>query len=696
MTSDSETKLQRPQLPHMKTTPDLVGGRYNPGIPNHTNEDRQRRFSSSVDLKTGPDALLAEVQNRSNQDYKAITFPPHKLDKTYQSRISFDTINIQYHENNDPLSDLSDDDIYGMRMRRASEDYDFNTRGRLMDSELKRPGARSPVASPSGSPTRMMSPHRNMASLFRGMVQYPTTPIITHRGTSFTRVHRLFEDLYLGNLGKQGIVPILPRRVILIYISGRQHTWVALDWILRNFIEHGDTVIIASAINHKLAPPAQGHTNFPSPKTYTPMTEKVRQRQRSRPEYIKSVALSVMNYALNVINKEIIAKVSVEIIDSHTKDALKDMYKLYEPNLVCVGSKVNTKNSAPLKSWQSSRLSDRLVKNFPIPVIVVPASNMGEFEKNLSEQMNREAEGDFSKEVSSEDPPIDPKIKKKPAKAVKEPVKNEEFENDADDDDDGDEDDIDSLLSDIESVESYSANSVSSSASYSSFKEICDIYKDYRLHLSEKLSDLKSKDIDADYFTNFAKVISDDSLQFCEDLRGIDPDFKGKGAKLASAITGSNSFGKVPYKTKSLLEPEISSNGPSTGKSYSELKKTLTRNAQNNEAMKNGSASAGTSVSPTPQVQFEHGPKIPSITIDDSSKPSKSPTPTQAPKHTALKFHNLETPSSYKERNGLKKFFSNDERSSHVDRIEPTKSNPELRSSSDDKKKKKKKKFWIF
>lgn len=681
MTLDTEPKLSRPQLPHMKTTPDLVGGRYNSGIPTQTNEERKRRFSLSVSSASGPEALLAEVQNRSNGDYRDISFPPHKLDKTYQLRISFDTIDIRYYDDNDFMPDFYEDDSLALRMRRMSEEHD-TSRGRRRESDLKIPG-RSPVASPSASPTRMKSPHRDMAPLFRGFLKYPTTPIVTHRGTAFTRIHYLFEDLYLGKLGSQGLSPVLPRRVILIYISGRKHTWVALDWILRNFIEHGDSIIIASAINHKLAPPSDGQTRYPSPTTYAPKTPRVRQRQRRRPEFIKEISRSVMQYVLNVINKDVITKISVEIIDGNTKDALKDMYKLYEPNLVCVGSKVNTKNSAPLKSWQSSRLSDRLVKNFPLPVIVVPALNMSDFEKKLQIKLEEEATGK-KREIETSDEP-QPAGKMNITKPKKKKTKDEDLE---------ETDDIDELLSsddDDDSVASFSANSVSSSASYSSFKEIADLYTEYRLELHDKLDELKDRTVDEQYFANFAKTISDESYRLCEELRGIDPDFKGNGAILAKAITGSNTFGKVPYKTKSLLAPEPSenSNGPSTGKSYSELKKTLTRNAQNNEARK--SPSIPSSSPPPQQILFANHKNVPSITIDDSTKPSKSPTPNPNSNNDLGSSH-------LKERtNGLKKFFSNDERSTHQSLMKPTKSNPETRNNnSEDKKKKKKKKFWIF
>ena len=51
------------------------------------------------------------------------------------------------------------------------------------------------------------------------------------------------------------------------------------------------------------------------------------------------------------------------------------------------------------------------------------------------------------------------------------------------------------------------------------------------------------------------KLISDESVELCEEIISIQPNFIGNGAKLAREITGSNSFGNV-HKTKSMLEPQ--------------------------------------------------------------------------------------------------------------------------------------------
>ena len=38
---------------------------------------------------------------------------------------------------------------------------------------------------------------------------------------------------------------------------------------------------------------------------------------------------------MKVINPKIIARITVELVEGDTKEVLQDMYRLYEPNLVC-------------------------------------------------------------------------------------------------------------------------------------------------------------------------------------------------------------------------------------------------------------------------------------------------------------------------------------------------------------------------
>lgn len=648
----------RPSLPHMATSPELVGFRTSMSPPHIDFIVNAAQHSGNSP------SLLDALNERSNSDYRTITFKTTtRPNPDYQNRVSFDTIDIQVADE-DPTLDFSDDDYFSpVRSRHSGNELDV--RGRNREDDF----ARSPGASPHASPTRMLSPIRgvDMSRLFN-QNRYPTTPIVTRRGCTFTKMHKKFENLYLGKI--KHLYPVLPGRVIVVYISGRQHTWVALDWILRSFIEHGDTVVVATAINHTLGQPSAKISNYPSPSRYQAKTSRVRQRQRNRPEYIKEIAGNIMNYAMTVVNPNIIAKITVEICEGHTKEVLKDIYKLYEPNIVSTASKVNARNSAPLKSWLSSRLSDRLVKNFPLPVIVVPALNMAQFERELKDEIEGISPATSVNESSSG---YASSMSRTGSKQTENLVSSSTMkiigkEHEKDDEDA-------SSLSDgsLHSLVSSSA-SVASGDSYNSYDEISDLYADYRRGLHKELHKLTLSKRDDQYFVNFVKAISDKSLQFCEDLRSVNPDFRGEGSKLARAITGSNSFGAVPFKTKSLLAPVEEKPRPSSGGiSYEELKRNLKRNALRSNEEVNG----------------------PTILIDP---PSASPSPSTTPRPTMLKFSDAPKPQR-KSRGGpmLKKFLSNDESTADKVNLEPSKSHPDIRTvmlTDSGAKKKKKKKFW--
>lgn len=686
-------------MPHMNTSPDLVGYLAAHQLDMDRSSKSEGYSSINTRRKSGasaaaevenlpPDELtpaqqvLKRLMHRQNENYRKIAFKGAKPVAGFQQRVSFDTINLEIADDLDSSDEEFMADIFAAR-RRLSNDMDLRGRGRDTDFLAK-----SPATSPSASPTRMISPlrSRDMLKFFSRSQQlpYPTTPIITRKGCTITRIHRDFENLYLGHLLSRGLCPVLPGRVILLYISGRKHTWVAIDWVLRTLVQHGDIVIIVSSIPHALGPKGSRLRRYPSPDTYQAMTPKVRRRQRNRPEYIKEIAANIMNYALTVVDPEIIVKITVEIAEGKTKDVLKDMYKLYEPNIVCSGSKSNVRKSAPLKSWNSSRLTDRLVKNFPLPVIVVPAANMGPYEKHLShilsgKQHHAGRGPHFDLTPSTEHAHImhRPTSGSTQQSPVSEALSDDESSSSSSSsscDSDSELDSDSASLSDNSIRSQSSEDSERSECSYESFDEIADLYNEYKEEINLKFEKLKKRTIDENFFAGFLTAISDLSLRFCLDLRGVDPDFRGQGAFLARAITGSNSFGAVPYKTKSLLPPvespkkTVSGNG--SGISVQELKRTLKMNAEK-ARMAN------------PLIQIE----LP---------PSGSDGPTKAPKASALKFHEGEKP---KRRGGnlpLKKFLSHEDPLNLRVTIEPSKSHPDIHTTMEvkEKKKKKKRKFW--
>lgn len=607
-----------------------------------------------------PDELLYYLQHHLTDDYRYIRFPIKRKADLFAKRVSFDTINLQYDQD----SDDSDDD--------GLNDYNFGSYERNRGRDLTRspsPNHRSPLHSPSPS-GMFRTPYENN-SLFlnskmnrKNQLIYPTTPIITHRGCTFTKAHPDFEKLYQGKLqieteqGKKVMKPIVRGRVILIYISARKHTWVALDWIFNKFIEHGDRVVIVSSMSSNMTPRRRSFSYLSPAKKGTP---EARFKNRSKPDYAIQIAQNIMKYVLQVIDLKKITKVTVELAVGDCKSVLKDMYKLYQPNLVCLGTKPNQSVGAPLKSWTSSRLIDRLVKNFPLPVIVVPAMNMNEFEFDLQSKIKKDKTG----------------IKSTPNEFFTR-LQSESFVPVLKSDNDYDSQSISSATSEA---------SVSSGESYSSFIEITELYVNYRKDLKRNLKDLSQETMDEHYFSNIAKLVSDKSAELCQELRSIDPDFRGNGAKLARAITGSNIFGIVPYKTKSLLGPVEGKPKPSPPLntiSYKDLKKKL--------------KSTG---------------NIPKIEIN-STTPPPSETP---PKKLALKFADLEKPvknveeepkglskSKFIKSKTLKKSLSHEIDSlSNRPKLSATKSQPEItnihpssqvQEEKPDSSKGRRKKFW--
>lgn len=679
--------LQRPAFYHMATTPNLVGF-------------RSDSFPQLPPDKENAKAVLDSFNLRSNSEYRHVVFlRPQQPNENYRKHVSFDTVDVQCLED-DVLLDFSDEDGYDWYLPTRRLLVEADLRGRARDRDLT--PLRSPGSSPAPSPTRMLSPIRGMdvAQLFQNQVKYPTTPIVTRRACTLTREHRQFDDLYMGKLP---VIPVLPGRVILVYISGRQHTWVALDWVLRGFVEHGDSVIVVSAVPQRKNNPLARSRSRGRPKEIPP-------------EKVTQAASNVMEYAMRVVDPRVIVRVTVEVCEGPTKDVLRDMYQLYEPNVVCTALKVNLRNGAPLKLWLLSRLSDRLVKNFPLPVVVVPALNMAQFEKEVAEEidgglmsvsalgnseltfleMSVSASRGEEKKESEEQKKDDNKDEKEktddststiqtaeqstsecqaltvggPAGDAKSSISGMNPETHSERGANG-------STHHADDVDSFSDHSMSSESSYDSFEEIADLYNHYRLRLHHELHRLTAKPRDEAYFASFLRAISDRSLQFCDDLRATDPDFRGDGAKLARAITGSNSFGAVPYKTKSLLMPETPKRPthPSGAMSYSELKRTLKLNAMRSNEEVQG----------------------PTILVNPPSGET-SPASAISPRQSTLRFSEQEKPSRRRQSLApLKKYLSHEDRSEDRVKLAPSTSHPDIRTvmlADSDKKKKKKKRFW--
>ncbi|RCK65085.1 hypothetical protein Cantr_00605 [Candida viswanathii] len=640
-----------------------------------TNEDGEKFKQRQID------DLFAALKGKLSDKYRFIEFKPETKRNTshYKKVVSFDDMDLHYED--DGLPDPDDDfgwELYKMRNRGRKGSGNLPGYGR--DELLRSLAPMSSHLSPSPVRNTLdLDSRLDLMQMENNLVQYPTTPISKKKSCTLRKRHKLFDTL-----SEQKLILRPMFRTILVYISARIHTWVALDWVLSQFIENGDHVIIvaavdprlveyarsskrgrSSAVSPSLSPqrgatlsPGRGRMGAPlSPaRSRTEETPLGRLAERSKPSNVVKIADDIMNYVMEVINPNIISKITVEIVEGRTKDVLKDIYRLYEPNLVCTGSKPNSKMGAPLRSWQSSKLTDRLVKNFPLPVIAVPAMNMCDFEDNLQSKINN------GKEI--------------PRQKISQIVESEEEE---DEEDSEDEDEIRSI------------NSAISFNSYDSYYEVGQQFVEYKETVEKGLDKLKQAPLNQDYYANIALFVSDESLKFCSDIIDIQPSFAGHGADLARAITGSNSFGKAGYKSMLDTSQNKKEELPQNKMSFKEVKEQLRLNKIKTELE---STSSSSMLPPPPSIDVS-GPT-----------PSPSPTPSPTREPSLLKFVNLERPSGNGDRkklelrtSPLRKCLSHSDETTSTPQLEPRKSHPGMLEHSRDgshKKKSKKKKFWLF
>ncbi|KAI5961666.1 hypothetical protein KGF57_001600 [Candida theae] len=641
---------------------------------------RRRRTSdfSPADGSTNADDLLNKLTNRSSTNYRFIKFTPHEkgdgdVQHLYKKQVAFDDVNISFDD--DDIPDPDDDYGWEIYKRKHGNVRPGSTyiRGRQPYSIGER------INSPS--PTRNVyeeldsSELAELRRLEKLNVKYPTTPITTRRFCSLTQRHKLYWPLY--NLELLPLVPILPHRTILVYISARQHTWVALDWIMNKFIVNGDKIIVCATLDpdvleaerKKVTRRSQlALSRSPSRGRTDPLE---RFEQRNEPDNITHIAKNLMDYIFQVINPDVIARVTIELVAGRTKEVLKDMYRLYEPNIVCTGTKPNKAFGAPLRSWRSSKLTDRLVKNFPLPVIVVPAVNMCDFEYALQSRINGTSMEDTKSAI-------------------------EEEGEDALGDDEGGDDDMDSIAS------NESRESDSSTTSTDSYEEIAQVFSTHQRDIKRQLKQLLRKPINESYYVDIAKAITDNSIDQCSQIIAIQPESSGQGAKLAREITGSNSFGVNAYRTKSLLAQEDEKErekknqaSKEQGLSFKELSEQLKLNKIK---------SNGVSPSASPEATSPEKSSSPAFGVSDDGGDHSSPPP------RTLKWGGLEVPDKQSNSglSSLRKIVSNPNNigarngsRTSLDRLklEPRRSQPEASKtaeagSDDEGKKKKKKGFW--
>ncbi|KAG2736707.1 hypothetical protein G9P44_000797 [Scheffersomyces stipitis] len=214
------------------------------------------------------------------------------------------------------------------------------------------------------------------------LVEYPTSNENNYNSISLTVKHDQFDT-------------ILVNRTLLSVISGRRHTWNALDWLFlidqdghklahpdpsSSFLTDGDYLIIASIIPVKFI---------------KELAKK--NRKQTLDEYLYNKCEKLLNYIMStpmLRESNLKLKITVEFIPDIEVDSsvfkpcvgskymLQHLFKQYQPNLMIIGNKSSNLNfKYPIKIKRQNerdeyliKLSSYIVKYSTVPVILVGSS----------------------------------------------------------------------------------------------------------------------------------------------------------------------------------------------------------------------------------------------------------------------------------------------------------------------------------
>lgn len=534
------------------------------------------------------------------------------LNPLFAKRVSFDTVDKVIVDPED--ADLFEESIRqgflddgGMGFKRDFTDPQDYVRGRstqrpYVDQQFN---TRDDFSPSMEGRVRTRSPHQ---------LPYGKSKIIDMDSFVVVRMHRDFESLY--DRKQLGANAKLRGRTIMVYISGRRHTWVALDWLFRSFLENGDTIVIVAAIN-----PIHAHFRARSASREKRHHVRERAKRQNSPEKVREVAAKIMKYCLMLADPDLVVKIIVELSVGSTKKVLNGMYHLCTPTLIVTSAKRNMK-TFPVVAWRSSKIGDKLVSSYNVPLILVPAPNMDLFEFSLFLQLKLKYQN--IQEFKDLKTPMDfqkIKLNSLALTAMMEALKIEGDKtsdiigalsgSEEEDDDEQEESDFRKLLrrtssakSDVSSINSSDSeygdplDKVKTTGSMAELRKIC-VKIENDLELKLQLEDKSSPD----YFKNLLTAVTDASREIGVRMAMIERD-GGTGADLIRTITGAPNRPKY----KSMLDFDDSvpmSKLKTTGGSSSNTLSTTSSNVPKFTISHIGSQDASPIRPPNSSLKFD-------------------------------------------------------------------------------------------
>lgn len=228
-------------------------------------------------------------------------------------------------------------------------------------------------------------------------------------------------------------------RTIVVHISGRRHTWVALDWTLRKLIHDTDHLVVitnlpkyhsgtdisatsairrkhsrqnsdgsssnrplglmrtksAEVYSHSVLPPLSPVTNnSPTKDNNNNSTNNNKHNSYTEwcagysKELIEEKLNNIFHYISVILPKDKTIKITIEFVVENTRKAVIDATNIYTPDLF-ISSTLRWNRTSDLVRYKSKNLTDKLCTFFPTPTIIIPAKRMFEFEARLENEFQK-------------------------------------------------------------------------------------------------------------------------------------------------------------------------------------------------------------------------------------------------------------------------------------------------------------------
>lgn len=366
------------------------------------------------------------------------------------------------------------------------------------------------------------------------------------------------------------------QRTILCHITGRRHSWVALDYTIMALSQTNDHIVVITnlpiirshIINNRINKFSSNSIMNDNSEPWA--TGYLRQD-------IDDIINNLQDYITLLIPSTKPTKITIEVVTGKALNVITDAINEYHPDLI-VRATLKHERTKSLIGWKTYNLNDTLTGRYPVPICLVPSKRMDKFELQLQHKFitNKQKQSlnnnpyyqdhnyinrshiDNTLNLKNQntftefnDSSMDSLIRSCSKLSIKKSKINEDSEEEEDE----------TALSMADTRSTNSSESEASNNYESSFNDLMNIVIDNKRKLKTKVHDLnqdtalKSKELKimrmdaiADYSTNLA-------IQIDNSLSGMDIDTTIENLK--KVVTG----GEDLSKTKSMIENYGNSNG---------------------------------------------------------------------------------------------------------------------------------------